>query len=263
MIFSFKKALLKTIENRKLEGLQGNDVATLQKHRNVILSKPALKGVYSSFYNRFLEVMDEIPEGKVVELGSGSGFLKDVIPSVITSDIVALPHVDKVMSAEKIDFENSSVSAFFLLDVFHHIKNPKEFLTEVDRCLKPNGRLVMVEPAHTLWSRYIRKNFHHEPYEENVGWEIKGSNPMTDANLALPWIVFVRDRDVFTRKFPSLKILQYNPHTPLGYLLSGGISYKSFIPMRLFSFIKFIEILLSPFNRLIGMHVTIDIVKKE
>lgn len=262
-MLSLKKVLLKILHSRKLEGLQGDDVATLEKRRNIILNKSPLKDVYSSFYKRFLEVMDEIPDGKVVELGSGSGFIKDDIPSVVTSDIAALPHVDRVFSAEKMDFENSSVSAFFLLDVFHHIKNPKVFLMEVNRCLKPKGRLVMIEPAHTLWSRYFRKNFHHELYDENAGWKIKGTNPMSDANLALPWIVFVRDKNIFEGEFPSLKLLRYEPHTPFRYLLSGGISYKAFLPKSFFSIIKFIEIIVSPFNKILGMHVTIDVVKEE
>ena len=76
MMLSLKKVLLKILHSRKLEGLQGDDVATLEKHRNIILNKSPLKDVYSSFYKHFLEVMDEIPDGKVVELGSGSGFIE-------------------------------------------------------------------------------------------------------------------------------------------------------------------------------------------
>ena len=37
-----------------------------------------------------------------IELGSGGGFLKEVINDVITSDVLELPDVDKVFFGEKI-----------------------------------------------------------------------------------------------------------------------------------------------------------------
>jgi SAM-dependent methyltransferase len=255
------KSLLKLLREPELENLDVDDPKTFEIHRQFIKRKPLLRDVYASFYGEFVRISEEVPPGRLVELGSGGGFIKEYLPSVITSDIFHLPELDAIFSAENIGFHDSTISAFFLFDVFHHLADPRRFFQEAQRCLKPGGRLVMIEPANTFWGRLIRKNFHHESHDETAGWGLDGSKPMSDANLALPWIVFVRDREIFQREFPNLSIMRYEPHTPLRFLLSGGITYRSLVPRRLIPLVKVLEYGLSPFNRFLGMHVTIDIRK--
>jgi SAM-dependent methyltransferase len=230
----------------------------VQLRKQIIGRKPQLLDVYMSFYKEFLDVSTRVPNGLMVELGSGAGFLKEILPFIMTTDVVDTEFVDKVFSAEYIELEDSSVSAFFLLNVFHHIKNPRKFFDEVERCLKPGGRLVMIEPANTVWGRFIRKHFHHEPHDDKAGWEIGGSGPMSDANLALPWIIFARDLRIFEHEYPNLQLIRYQPHTPFRYLLSGGVSYKSVTPKSLVKFLRFTEKMMNPFNRYLGMFVTIE-----
>lgn len=262
------KSLLKFLREPELKGLDADDPKTTEVHRRIIRRKPLLWDVYSSFYQEFAKASELVPPGPMVELGSGGGFIKEFIPSVITSDVLNLPHVDKVLSAEDTGFDDSSVSAFFLLDVFHHLKNPRGFLREAQRCLRPGGRIVMVEPANTFFGRFVRKNFHHETHDESAAWSSNGSQvadsrALSDANLALPWIVFVRDRNIFEREFPELSIVRYEPHTPFRFLLSGGVTYRSLVPAILLPAVKALEKLVSPFNRFLGMHVTIEIEKLD
>jgi SAM-dependent methyltransferase len=167
--------------------------------------------------------MKSLPDGKCVELGSGGGFLKNIEPSVISTDILSLPHTDMTFSALNMPFSNSELSALFLLDTFHHIPDSYQFLAEAGRVLKTGGKIIMIEPANSMWSRLIYKNFHHEPFDEKGGWQIPGAGPMSGANIALPWIVFERDIDLFCSRFPNLKIEEISYHTPLRYLLSGTI----------------------------------------
>lgn len=258
---SMLRSLLNLLKEPEIKKLNVDDPSTVEIHKQMIQKKPLLLDVYSSYYNKFVNVSKRVPSGLQVEIGSGGGFLKKYLPDVITSDILDLPHIDKVFSAENIELEDSTVSAFFLLDVFHHIKNPRQFFNEIQRCLIPDGRLVMIEPANTFWGRFIRKNFHHEPHDERAGWEMNGSNPMSDANLALPWIVFFRDKNLFEQEFPNLSIVRCKNHTPLRFLLSGGITYRSIIPAFMTPIVKIAEYLLSPFNGFLGMHVTIEIKK--
>ena len=187
-----------------------------------------------------------MPHGKKVELGSGAGFIKKVIPKVITSDVVSGHGIDKVFFAEKMPFANKSISAFYMIDVLHHIKNPSKALKEMDRCLVGGGKIIMIEPANTLWAQIVLKNFHHENFDTKAGWTIKGKGRLTDANMAIPWIIFVRDRKKFEKKFPNLKIRNITPHTPFSYLISGGLSYQPFIPVFLYPFAIFTEKLLTP-----------------
>lgn len=256
------KSFVNFLKDPELKNLDVNDPDAIVIHSQIIQKKPLLLDVYTSFYQEFAEVAKRVPKkGFLVELGSGGGFIKKCLPSVITSDILSLSHIDRVFSAENIELEDLSVSAFFLLDVLHHIKNPRKFFKEVQRCLKPEGRLVMIEPANTFFGRFIRKNFHHELFNETANWESDGSRPMSDANLALPWIIFVRDRKIFEQEFPSLSIVRYEPHTPFRFLLSGGITYKSLVPKYLIPLVKFIERIVFPLNKFLGMHVTIEIKK--
>lgn len=228
-------------------------------HRKIIRENLFLKRIYKDFYLEFKKT--RVLKGPLVEIGSGAGFIKEVIPEVIASDVIKGPGIDIVFSATKIPFKKNSISAFFMFDVFHHIKNPEKALREMKRCLKPKGKILMIEPYNSLWGRFIYQNFHHENFEPNSGWKIKGTGRLSDANGALPWIIFVRDKKIFKRKFPDLRIVKIIPHTPLCYLLSGGLSKPQFVPVFFYPIVKFIENILSPFNSIIGMFVTIELRK--
>jgi len=146
-----------------------------------------------------------------------------------------------------------------MLNTLHHFKNPSYVLTEIQRCLKEGGRVVMIEPANTFFGRWIYQNFHHEPFEPKAGWNIEGSGPLSDANGALPWIIFERDRVKFEREFPSLSIERFVSHTPMRYLLSGGVSLKQLVPSFMYSTVKFLEWILTPLSGFLGMFYTIDL----
>ena len=197
-------------------------------HRAIIQKKPFLKNLYLDFYAAFHELIPNLSQITCVELGSGGGFIKDIFPTVITSDILNLPHIDQCFSGMAMPFKNKSIDAFIMIDVFHHIPNVFQFLQELARCLKPGGKAVMIEPANTCWSRFIFQNFHHEPFLPDAPWELPSSGPLSAANGALPYIVFKRDRAKFEKEFPGLKLEVFKSHTPFRYLISGGVSRSSF-----------------------------------
>lgn len=231
-------------------------------HREIILSKPFLVRLYKEWYSNFLKVIPELPDGKMVELGSGGGFLKDLNKDVICTDILELPTNDMTFSALDMPFKDGELSAIFMIDTFHHIPDSEQFLKEADRCLAPGGRIVMVEPANSTWGRFIYRNFHHEPFEPKGGWTIPSSGPMSDANGALPWIVFERDKEQFSKQFPSMEIVSIKYHTPLRYLLSGGVSFKPLVPKFSFGLIKGMESIATGLSKHLSMFMTIDIRKK-
>jgi SAM-dependent methyltransferase len=230
-------------------------------HRDIILSKKFLKKLYLNWYQEFIEVSKDLPPGDIIELGSGGGFLKEVLPKVITSDILPLPNCDRQFSALGMPFNDNSVSGIFMIDVFHHIPDSKQFLKEAYRVLKPGGKIVMIEPANSVWGRFIYKNFHHEPFDPKAAWILPQSGPMSGANGALPWIVFERDRQSFEKQFPNLKIDSIKFHTPFRYLLSGGVSRKALVPGWSFSFFTYIENKINIFSQYISMFQTIQLLK--
>ena len=250
---------LKLPEKRRIKDL--DDPAATMLHADIVQKKPFLKKLYIDFYKQFQKVITE-PETKVlIELGSGGGFIKEVVDNVITSDILKLPNVDKVFSAIKMPFEDTSVDAFFMFDVLHHITDPRAFFKEALRCLKPAGKIVMIEPANTLWSRFIYKNFHHELFDPEAQWGLKEIGPVSHGNGAMPWIIFSRDRKTFEKEFPRLQIVRMCNHTPLRYLLSGGLTLRQLLPSFTYPLIKAVEYILSPLNNLLGMFQTIELQK--
>src|SRR3990172_12660853 len=98
---------------------------TTIKRINIIKKKKFLYQIYLDFYKTFKRHSQNIPPGKKVEIGSGAGFLKEVIPEVVTSDVMKLPNCDMQFSAEKMPFADNSLSAIYMLNTFHHIKNPE------------------------------------------------------------------------------------------------------------------------------------------
>lgn len=230
-------------------------------HGSIIRSKPFLNKVYKDWYKIFIQETANLPQGKIIEVGSGGGFLKEVMPEVITSDVLPSVGCDMTFSAESIPFENNSLKAILLLNVFHHIPVPEKFLAEAERCLTPGGKVIMIETANSRWSSFVYKNFHHEAFDTRASWNLTGHGPLSVSNQALPWIVFERDRNIFLTKFPALQIEYIKYHTPFRYLLSGGVSHKALLPSALYGFASTMENILSPLNRLLGMFVTISLKK--
>jgi len=267
---------LKLPETMGIENL--DDPATTLLHAKIIQKKPFLKKLYIDFYKQFKKAVSDSKNKILVELGSGGGFIKEIISNVITSDVLELPNVDKVFSALDMPFEEASVDAFFMFDVLHHITEPRAFFREALRCLKVGGKVVMIEPANTLWSRFIYKNFHHEAFDAQAPeWCCRGqakcelgprkagtlqeSGRLSGANGALAWIIFWRDRKIFESEFPSLRIVRLRNHTPLRYLLSGGLTLRQLVPSFSYPAVKAIEYALSPINDLSGMFQTIELEK--
>lgn len=231
-------------------------------HNRIIRNKFFLRKLYEEWYEEFSKTLPQLPEGKMIELGSGGGFLREVIPSVLCTDILDLPFNDLTFSALEMPFKNNELSAVFMIDTFHHIPDAGRFLKEVDRVLKKDGIVLMIEPANSWWGRFIYKNFHHEPFEPGAGWTIPPSGPLSGANGALPWIVFERDKKLFESHFSNLDLVEFRYHTPLRYLVSGGVSFKQLVPDFTYSIFSLLDKALSSVWSQLSMFLTIKLIKK-
>ncbi len=53
----------------------------------------------------------------------------------------------------ELKFDTKSLDVVFLSSAFHHAENPLRLLTEIDRVLKPGGRLILIGETHiSRWS---------------------------------------------------------------------------------------------------------------
>jgi SAM-dependent methyltransferase len=229
--------------------------------RAIIEAKPALKRFYSEVYAKYVESLAKCPrEGLAVELGSGGGFAQRIIPELLTTDVLPYDGVDRVVDATRMPFEDQSVRFFGMMDVFHHIPDVAAFLHEVRRCLMPGGRLLVID-QHLGWiGKPILRYLHHEPFCPNAkDWRFETSGPLSGANGALTWIVFVRDLAKFTSEFPELQLLKYRPFAPLTYWLSGGLKPWCLLSSATYSIVNLLDRMLLSISADFGSFVEIEI----
>ena len=239
-------ALRRLLAHPLTAGLRLDDPATTKLRRCIISSKPFLAAIYREWYSILAA---ELPHGRgaVVELGSGAGYCDRYIPGVITSDVFSYRTVQLVADAQEMPFHNGSLRAIVFTDVMHHIPDVRRFFAEASRCLRPGGRILMIEPWVTPWSRFIYERFHHEPFLPDAdSWSFPSTGPLSGANGAIPWIVFERDRHRFESEFPQLVIEQTRPFLPFRYLISGGIAMRSLMPGFTHTLWVYLERLLEP-----------------
>jgi len=243
---------------------RGRDIdapETTLLRRQIIAGKPFLRALYEEWYRLLIA---EVPrgEGRVLELGSGAGFLEDLLPEVITSDVLPLPGVDHVLDAHSLPFADASLRAIVMTNVFHHLRAPKQFLSEAARAVRPGGVIAMIEPWHTRWSRLVYQRLHHEPFDpESPTWEVPGGGPLSAANGALPWIVFFRDRARFEAELPEWQIRNVAPLMPLAYLFSGGVSRRGLLPGLAYQAVRLGERALSPWRESLAMFALVTLVR--
>ena len=238
--------LMRWLEHPLTRGRSLDDPATTELRREIVRSKPFLRRLYREWHTA---IRDELPggAGAVLELGSGAGMLREVVPEVISSEVFLCAGVDVVADGRHLPFAGGSLRAVVLVDVLHHVPDCRSLFREAARCVRPGGVLVAVEPWVTWWSRLVYGRLHHEPFDpDRRDWSFPSSGPLTGANGALPWIVFQRDRARFESDYPEWNVRSIDPLMPVSYLLSGGVSLRSLAPGWLYGPVRFLERLAAP-----------------
>lgn len=224
------KFLRSLLSHPLTRGFDIDQPLTTMIRKQVIDEKPFLRKIYALWYRKLVDSLPHL-DGKVLELGSGAGFLEKHLPQVITSEVFFCNHIKVVLDGLWLPFADGSLSAVIMSDVFHHLHQPHRFLQQAERCIQPGGVISMIEPWHTPWSARVYTHLHQEPFEPDVlDWDFPSSGPLSSANQALPWIVFERDLQRFQEAFPNWKLEKVEPFMPFSYLASGGISLRNLMP---------------------------------
>jgi SAM-dependent methyltransferase len=143
-------------------------------------------------------------------------------------------------------FKPGELKAILMLNVLHHLPRPEDFFREAARCLVPGGRIVMIEPCRTLFSRVLYRRFHHEPFDDAAAdWNPPPGGRLSASNQAIAWLIFERDRSRFEREFPALRIRSITRHSALCYPLSGGLSMRALVPAATYSLFSALDRCLS------------------
>lgn len=125
--------------------------------------KPVLRRIYHDFYQMIAEDVRNTPGSLCVELGSGIGNIRDVIPGCLRTDIFPNPWLDRVENAYALSFSDATVSTLILFDVFHHLAYPGTAMREWRRVLKPGGRVIIFEPCVSVAGLLVYGVLHPEP----------------------------------------------------------------------------------------------------
>lgn len=199
-------------------------------HRALWERKPVLREVYGHLYRRMAAAC--VP-GLTIEVGGGSGNMRDYLPEVLSFDIVHERWLDFVADAQALPLATGVAANVVMLDVLHHVQFPVRFLREAARILRPGGRLVFVEPAITPVSGAFYRLFHQEPVDMTADplsdGAIDPAKDPYDSNQALPTLLMTRHAARRARAVPELLPVQIQWLSLFAYPLSGGFKSWSLV----------------------------------
>jgi len=202
-------------------------------HRRVWESKKSIRLLYRDFHRQLLQ---NCPEGIVLDIGGGTAHIKDFKPDVVSADILPFPGIDVVADAHRLPFPDGLFSGAVMLDVLHHLERPIEFLKESARILKSGGRLAMMEPAMTSLARHLYHYCHEEPVEMQADpfatISVNPDRDPFDANQAIPTLLFGTPSACkrVEEAIPSLQVRSVKWTSLLAYPMSGGFQNWSLVP---------------------------------
>jgi len=242
----------------------------LQYQKNTWERKAILRLLYHHWYRKIISAF--VPLEPVVEIGSGCGNFKEYYPACIATDVVRVgPWIDRIVDAHHLDFPPDSVGNLVVFDVIHHLQRPLGFLRQAEQVLRPGGRLILCEPAVTLWSRLVYGFFHHEPLD--MAWDLFGLDALppesdvghTFANEAIGELLFWKNRTRTLALIPQLTLCAATKFGFLLYPLTGGFGYRAYLPRMGFTWALAVEdILLSPFaSWLTGLRMLVVLEKRS
>jgi SAM-dependent methyltransferase len=213
--------------------------------------KPLLRILYGDFYRLIAEKLSNLPDVKIVELGSGLGNIREVIPNCLRTDLFPNPWIDQIENAYSLSFADESISDLILTDVFHHLKYPGTALEEFSRVLRQGGRVIMLEPCMSALGLLVYGAFHDEPIA--ITKEIDWSAPKDwsvehiDYYAAQGNATRIFAGKSFRHKLARWKRIETIRLSAIAYAASGGFSKPQLYPTSWLPWIKKLEKLLDLF----------------
>jgi SAM-dependent methyltransferase len=115
---------------------------------------------------RVRRYLDPRPDDHVLEIGCSRGFLlqrvrQELAPHTVGVDLnpeaIANSVIDGslVMDAESLAFEDESFDKIYSFHCIEHIPDLPRAFREMDRVLKPGGRVLLVYPAEPIRGLYV------------------------------------------------------------------------------------------------------------
>ena len=248
--------------SKSLKEAGSDPVKITYAQRQILKSKPQFFEWYKMIYQYMASHKSDGDAS--VEIGSGSSFLSEFVPSLIKTNILHIKYNDLTCNAYSMPFKDEVVDNIILIDVLHHFDKPLEFFNEAERVLKKRGRILMCDPYISFSSYFLWKYLHPEGCNtKRLGYDFEvNHNPLLCANSASLTLLMKNKLACFKKRFSNLKVINRDYHTIMHYWLAGGYNFPSFIPQNLVNTIKGLEKKLSPFGRWLASFMFV-VVEKE
>jgi SAM-dependent methyltransferase len=213
-----------------------------------------LRRLYGEWFEEIERRLSAVP-GDSVELGSGTGRLREHLPLVVTTDVEPTPWADHVADAERLPFADGSLANLVLVDVFHHLADPARFLDEARRTLAPGGRVLVLDPYCSPVSTLAYRAFHPERTDLSAPAfavdERRAGDPLA-SNQARATLVFFRHAEELRRGWPELLLLERRRLALFAYPLSGGFFGRRLAPGAAYRPLMAAERMLAPLAPLLA-----------
>jgi SAM-dependent methyltransferase len=228
--------------------------------------KPLLQKIYRDFYIEIArELRCDLP-GRTVEIGSGIGNLKAVVPNALATDIFPNPWLDQVENAYALSFKDESVANLILFDVWHHLEYPGTALAEFHRVLGRGGRLLIFDPAMGVLGRIVYGFFHHEPLAltDEIRWY--APDDFSPDEMTYYAAQGNAQRIFFTDEYASelgdWRIVRRSQFAGIPYVAAGGFRGPQLYPARLLPALRVIDHLASSVPALSATRLLVALEKK-
>ena len=237
----------------------------ISSNRQAWEQKPLLREIYHGFYQTIAAALRRDISGVTVELGSGMGNIKRVIPDCITTDIFPNPWLDRQENAYALSFGDASIANLILFDVWHHLEYPGDALDQFARVLAPGGRLIVFDPAMSLLGRFMYGCFHHEPIRlsGNITWRAPVGSDLRNAPYfaaqSYAWRMFFNREGEALRQ--GWRVVTVQPFASLAYVGTGGFSKPQLFPGALLGAVRTFDRFLSLFPRLFATRMLVVLAK--
>jgi len=206
--------------------------------------KPVLKRIYRAMHEEIARELSPV-EGTVVELGSGIGNIKDVVPGCLRTDLFPNPWLDRTENAYALSFADSSVSNLILFDVLHHLRYPGTAFQEFRRVLADGGRVLIFEPCISLLGRLVYGPLHHEPIgrADGLQWDApEGWAPsLVDYYAAQGNASRIFLDGLFADRLQDWRIVAVKRYSKISYVASGGYSKPQLYPDAAYDLMRSLE----------------------
>ena len=244
----------------------GQHNVEIQKNLKAWNNRPTLRLVYKNFHRLIAQQLNKNIDGSIVELGSGIGKLRDVIPECILTDLFPNPQVDQIENAYRLSFKDSSVSNLILFDVFHHLLHPGTALQEFYRVLVPKGRIIIFDPYISFLGIIVYGLMHPEPISSRkpIKWFAPSDwSPEKEHYYAAQGnatrIFFSPD---FKNNLSSWKKIQELRLSAISYVATGGFSRYQLYPHFALPFMENLDKIFDFFPKLFATRLLVVLEKQ-